>query len=448
MENPSVAPHVDDRAGTSDGRLGLVLGIISIAAAVYAGWLSKIKLDSLYSCDATVFNSCKDQKAGCNLVFSSPWSEIAGYPVTVFATAFYVALVVLGLLWTAKSEWVPGHYRPVLLGAGLMAVAVTVAMAGYATIEFHTFCEYCAGLYLVSAALLGLAFIAREGTVSAALRALFAFEWLSPDGTKLIVGLTTVFITVVWIEIGVYDGLKAAALGPNAKCTVESPVDFPKTNLVMGSQTPLVHVAEFIDLSCPFCRQQSEDLEKWLRKDLPSIQLHLYMFPRDRDSKCCNACRVDESSAAQSCLGALVLDCVAIHRGPGDALKLLTQFWKDQEVWRPSELVPAPPQPLFTEPKLAASVGLALQVNASAAEKLVRECLNDEDVIADVRNQVIKGEDSQDLLPESDRKNTPFAFLFAGASNELKGKPDFLAGKKPLGTWINSQRRVLEHARH
>ncbi len=142
MENPSVAPHVDDRAGTSDGRLGLVLGIISIAAAVYAGWLSKIKLDSLYSCDATVFNSCKDQKAGCNLVFSSPWSEIAGYPVTVFATAFYVALVVLGLLWTAKSEWVPGHYRPVLLGAGLMAVAVTVAMAGYATIEFHTFSEF------------------------------------------------------------------------------------------------------------------------------------------------------------------------------------------------------------------------------------------------------------------------------------------------------------------
>ena len=85
---PAGTDPAEERAST-DGWIGLILGVVALLAACYAGWLTYIKLESLYSCNPTVFNSCGGEGSACEKVMMSAWSMLLGKPITVFATALY-----------------------------------------------------------------------------------------------------------------------------------------------------------------------------------------------------------------------------------------------------------------------------------------------------------------------------------------------------------------------
>jgi uncharacterized membrane protein len=437
-------PNSDDDSQSLDGWSGVILGVVSSLAALYAGWLTKIKLESLYSCNSNAFNSCGGEGSPCHRVFSSPWSEIGGVPVTIFAVAFYIALLVLALMWTAKAEWLPGHFRPILFLAAIANMLVTIAMATYAAEVVGVFCRYCAYLYLASAAVLGVAVFGLATPRFDATLGTFGFSWLTKDALKVLAGLSVVFCGAVWVQIGIYEGTKVSSLEQH--CVISRTVTLPRSRLVRGESTRPIRVAEFMDLSCSHCKAQSEMLDAAIERELPDIQLHLFAFPRDEDPRCCRICSSAEgpSTRAKSCQGALLLQCVALRRTSDDAKKLLSEIWKQQEsLARHSGA--HQDEALFTEGNLRALVQAALKLGGRESQEFVHACLADLEVQREVQDQVLAGEMALAGMPEAARHTTPFALLFAAQTGELRGLPDYLSGEKCLTTWQNRQQRLRGH---
>ena len=445
-------PETPTSVGSIDGWLGLILGTASLVAAGYAAWLTRVKLQAQYSCDANVFNSCGGEGSPCHTVFSSPWSEFAGLPVTIFATAFYVSLLVLGLIWTAKAEWLPTFYRPTLLVAALLDVAVSIVMVTYAEIELGAFCTYCAGLYLASLVLLAIAAAASDRSFTEAVPSALGLGWISNDSGKLLLGLAAVFLGAVWVQIGIYDGAKANSFAQDCSVTLLAPL--PPSRITLGDGSAPIRVAEFINPSCPNCGSQSTNMEQWLPHELSKLQLNVYLYPRDSDTRCCAGCSSAEgnSTHAQSCLAALTLQCLALEPGGNDkATKVMRRIWLELELFgHPTE--GASGGPLFSEAKLAKWVGEELGMTLVASAALVERCINNTVVQSEVQAHVTAGDKVWQVIPvepsKAGKKVTPFALLFSRVDGVARnGTPDFLVGEKPLATWLNRQERLTDTSR-
>lgn len=136
-------------AGQSDrSRLPLVmagLAVIGLAIAVY--------LTTVHFAQGEVY--CLGV-SGCDEVNKSPYSEVAGLPVSLLGSLLYAALI--GVLWAEASERLkPGEARPLLFGMALSGVLYYAYLTYVEVAILRAICIWCVASAVITAAIFVLA---------------------------------------------------------------------------------------------------------------------------------------------------------------------------------------------------------------------------------------------------------------------------------------------------
>ena len=149
----------DIKAGGLWGAIVLLLG--GLGVATYQT-LIKLRLQN----DPTYKSSCNQGDAfNCDAVMTSPWSEIAGLPISLFAIPTYAVMIYLayrglsgviqpGKMW-ARTRGITSIAYLVLIG--LLSCVYSGYLFYVSAFELDTFCIYCVALYTVNLGATGLA---------------------------------------------------------------------------------------------------------------------------------------------------------------------------------------------------------------------------------------------------------------------------------------------------
>jgi len=119
------------------------LAVLGAADAVYLTWI-KLSLAQAAFCAPG---------GGCDTVNNSPYSEMAGIPISVFGLGVYLALAVL-LALEDRWEFTQTYGRLTVFGLSLTGVLYSAYLTYLELFVIHAICPYC----VVSAVLLTLIF--------------------------------------------------------------------------------------------------------------------------------------------------------------------------------------------------------------------------------------------------------------------------------------------------
>lgn len=300
MQDPSPTP-----------RLARVGALITTAASALGVLLSVhitiLKFRSDYGTSATPLNSCQIVTGylpwfDCESALTSPFAELFGLPITVYATALYGAALLASLE-------LPRHGRHEMLrlltllanvGAG-----VSLGMLLISTWLLGKLCLYCLGMYLTAAALFAGTWMRRRATPPAP----HPDALLRATRTLALVGLTLFVAQALMYRWSSND--------PDYGRRALSPA--PATSLVFGPADPEVLLAIVLDPSCGACAAELEGLPEFLQRAPQRIQVRLFHFPREA-----SACllpgvfipRPDPAAAtAGACSLSFAVECIATLPG-------------------------------------------------------------------------------------------------------------------------------------
>lgn len=200
---------------------GVLFCAFSALGAFVSGFLTIVKYRVEVRCDASILGVC--QLGGgfdCKGVLDSPWSTVLGMPLSVHATAFYLAgLLLAGRLLYRPDAFLPSA-RPLLLLLAWAGLVVVVPLATYAAVSIGSVCAACILLYIVNVALFIAAWLVNPEGPIGGLRALLAPA--PPRRSAALVGLALVFAAALAVQMAVY--LRSAGDGEaDARCTSLAP---------------------------------------------------------------------------------------------------------------------------------------------------------------------------------------------------------------------------------
>jgi uncharacterized membrane protein len=348
-----LAPHLDDPPARGAAVAALV-SALGMVISLRVTWL-KFRVDNL--CDAT--GCTGDAQAtwlACDEALASPWSTVAGIPVTIYSAALFAVTLGLaidllrrrGALWPAA--------RPLL---GLCAALATVASAAFVThaaLHFTRLCPYCLAIYAVTAVLVVVATRLCVATRAWTrwLAAVRARSQAVLDATLLAL---TIGVLTCAFQVAVY---RLAAR--DAACPAVAVSELPPAPTIrhhFGGETRDI-VLLFADPSCATCRRElslvRQSLVRFLREGpahAPWSGVELWAYPTPLEP-CDDATDagwfvdragrpLTSSDAARhnACLAARAVECAA-SRDPQRGLEALTEIYS---------LHDSPP-PYFTYDKL------------------------------------------------------------------------------------------------
>lgn len=331
---------------------------------------------------------CLELSAGCRLTerldcadaLASPWSQVLGLPLSLWATAFYAVVMALAGTWLWRPHALGGATPHILLGLAIADLGMSLVLFIYSTAYLGTFCPFCLSLYAISMFLvLAAVFGIRAHRLAGGERLRDA--WRRPNVRLNALFLTSmVFIYTAGVQSVVFQRTLAAA-DSQTGCPKVSRL--PETALVFGAAEPELILALFVDLTCPYCQREYTAVAELFRDDAlgATTQVRVYHMPRA-------ACSTSAfpggfpgwSSQARSddaCLAAIAIECAEMHeRGKGIAL--LSQLYALHEL-------PADGQTMFTIDKVVASARAAgLGDEATAAAGALLGCINGGDAASRV----------------------------------------------------------------
>jgi uncharacterized membrane protein len=124
--------------------MSLILAGLGVADAIYLTWI-KIQRETALFCVPG---------GGCDIVNTSPYSELAGIPIAVFGLGMY--LVILAIL-LVDDRWAYG--RQAVFGLALTGTLYSAYLTYLELAVIHAVCPYCVISALLVTALLVLAII-------------------------------------------------------------------------------------------------------------------------------------------------------------------------------------------------------------------------------------------------------------------------------------------------
>ena len=279
-----------DRAlWTVRGLAGIGLGLAGYLTLLHyqAGATGEIE-SALCGAGATV---------NCNLVLSSAYATLFGWPVALYATATYAAVLAgtfLATLW------------PVLLLCG-WAFVFSVYMAGLSFFGIGAVCPLCTALYAVNFGLAVSAGLLGRATGS-----------LSGAG----LGFAALGFGVVLTGIGLTQARDAAFVTPPQDFLPPAAADMdagfvryyyeqPAVVLrgeerhVKGPADAVLTLHEFVDFRCPQCAIASETLHRFHRANPDDVRLVFRHYPLDRS---CNSGMKNQVHPG-ACAAAIAAEC-------------------------------------------------------------------------------------------------------------------------------------------
>lgn len=410
----------------------LAVWSFAVPGLILSALLTVLKFRSEHQCDEGLLSSCRGGWLSCGTIFQDPLATVAGLPLTVYASAFYLIVAALAGLTLCS----PGRLRPVARSIVLVfawaGLLVIVLLGSYAVLYLHALCLYCAYFYGTNVALFLAARTMHPGGALAGLRPL-----TRPSEALLVLAVAVLgFVTAVMVQRAVY--LQAVrdtdpyALQP---CVTRLSGLEPSDIVVPSERTPRFVVKLFVDLDCPHCR---EELGMWRQlvrdaneSDRP-IELRVYMFPQ---TACDATARKLDSSA--SCNAARALLCLTEDlRDPADAVARLERMFELQAVDGPH----------FSHERLA-EVAREFGVDADPArpvgEDPLFECMRSPRTTATLHRQVRLARDVAGLTA------APGALIIPLADGRPTGTASRIVGRKPralLEAWIEGIVRDAESA--
>ena len=263
-----------------------VLSALGLGSSAY---LTSIHLSHLRTGAASVCNL--GSQLNCDVVNTSAWSELFGVPVSHLGSIFYLVLICLLLLATAKPA-LRERLHAWLLLLIVAACGSSLFLAGISAFVLHTFCLFCVSLYVINVLLLGLVL------PGAWTRLRDVPQQLGQDVRDLLrpaplvltaAGLCGAALSS-WVlrEAGQQAHLAAQQRSQvNAK-TNEPPQQAARLDLTdpaapsLGPADAPISIVEISDFECPYCQKAAQTLAE-LRRIYPNqLRVQFRHFPLDQ----------------------------------------------------------------------------------------------------------------------------------------------------------------------
>lgn len=290
---------------TSDGRAGqrgpdralwTVRGLAGVGLGL-AGYLTFLHYQAGATGEIESALCGAGATVNCNLVLSSAYATLFGWPVALYATATYAAVLAgtfLATLW------------PTLLLCG-WAFVFSVYMAGLSFFGIGAVCPLCTALYAVNFGLAVSAGLLGRATGS-----------LSGAG----LGFSVLGFAVVLTGIGLTQARDAAFVTPPQDFLPPAAEDMdagfvryyyeqPAVVLrgedrhVKGPADAVLTLHEFVDFRCPQCAIASETLHRFQRANPDDVRLVFRHYPLDRG---CNSGMKNQVHPG-ACAAAVAAEC-------------------------------------------------------------------------------------------------------------------------------------------
>src|SRR5260370_2701256 len=248
-------------------------------------------LGETYLCNGTFLGNC-------NPVHESSYSALFGFPIAAYGLFFYLVI-----WWTMLvADYAQGSYG--LVGFTLLFPLIVLALfvdlvLVLLLIKLRQFCSLCFLTYAINLSLLVVFLfwlkwlVKRDEISSSSVKALLWSQWRSPERKAasslyllfiaflgFAVFSTTYILKIKTASTGISQAQIESMLQQFYSQKVES-IDFPASNLIMGSPKAPVKIVAFTDFLCPPC-QRLFDMDRKLRlKFKDDLSIAYYSYPLD-----------------------------------------------------------------------------------------------------------------------------------------------------------------------
>ncbi len=362
-----------------DRRLSAITGtafycIFSLLGVLVSGFLTIVKFRSAVQCDESLLSACQiGAYFDCNTVLTSPWSIWFDFPISIYATAFYLAgLGVSVWLLRSTSEQLAAS-RPLLLLHAWIGVVVVLPLAWYAAFEVGSLCTFCVLIYLVNVVLLLAACLLNpRGPIGG-----FADLVAPAIPRRATTALTAVLIfsASLTVQMAVYMR-NAINTEVEPQCIKRGGV-LPNAALVRGKEAePEAEIALFVDFACPACRTEYTHWRQDIEAASNRYRLSLYHFPREGECLAGGTSFNPNSVRHHACRAARALECFK-KKKPDAGWAMADALFAAHDRYQGS---------LFSTPNLAEIAGeLGLRVDTSDPDDPFIACINsDEQVLQQI----------------------------------------------------------------
>jgi uncharacterized membrane protein len=400
-------------------RVGAISALVVSLAGLGVGvHLTLLKFKMLYTPCVLGRGGCNVGGLTCDDALGSAWSTLAGLPISVWGSAFYLATAVLAFGLARRPEFLRGAAAPLLFWLSLVGAGISLLFAIYAFAILHSPCPFCLALYVVSALLIAAAFAVRRGQ--------------APDPTwvrrRQIALLDAGFMTAMTFVLAV--GTQSVAFHASrrfvdAQTGCPEPVKaLPATTIKTGASEPKVILAMFIDLSCVHCKAEFRVVANALAGgQFPEpAQLWIFHTPRqacDAEAFPAGYAKSDDNVRYDNpCLAARAAECMEKLQ-PGGGFALIGGMYALHDSREANT-------PLFTAERIGnGAVDLDMQIDPDDPDNALFKCINeDKDVLARITDH--------QRYAEGPKFQIPTLAVYAASG----GQPDMT--RKPLYAWSNT----------
>jgi protein-disulfide isomerase len=290
------------------GRQGLIIGVIialvGLGLSIYS-LKHHIEVKASGQTDA----ACNiGGKFNCDDVALSPYSEIAGVPLSILGLAYFAAMLILSGLGLRGGKVAREHLHA-YVAMTLIGVATSAVLGTISILNIGSLCLICIGVYILT--------VLQAGTVFA-----YRKEFPSGFGMKSVGSGGATAAIVVAVVIALWTAMKPAATVGTA--TDGAKKDTPKLTAAAeeipitrsayaglgedyrkGSDSAKVVLVEFADFQCPACASMYGTLEALAKDYGDRIQVVFRNYPLD--SSCNPAIR--NQIHPQACKAAVMARC-------------------------------------------------------------------------------------------------------------------------------------------
>lgn len=393
----------------------LLVSVVGVGIGVH---LTRIKFQMNYT-------PCVLGKGGCNVggltcedSLASTWSTLAGLPISLWASAFYVVTAALAAGVLRRGEFLRGAAAPLLYGLSLFGAGVSLLFAIYAFGILGSPCPFCLSLYVVSGLLVGSAFMLRRAQPADP-------TWARRRQIALLdagFAMAMTFVLVAGVQSVLYQFSRRFV---DAQAGCPEPVkELPAATIKSGAAEPKVILAMFIDLSCVHCKAEFRSVAGALASGQFPEPTALWIFhtPRqacDPEAFPAGYAKSDDNVRFDNpCMAARAAECMEKLQ-PGAGYSLIGGMYALHDDRKPNT-------PLFTAERIGnVAVDLDMQIDPDDESNALFKCINeDKELLARISEH--------QRYAEGPKFQIPTLAVYAASG----GKPDMT--RKPLYAWANT----------
>ena len=252
----------------------------------------------------------------CEEVVTSAWGKLAGVPVSIWGLAFYALLSLVALRTRSRDQPTRDRARSDALALAIGGAAFSTYLAAISTFVLRALCPVCAGLYVVSAAILGLGIVLASPVSSAIARwgeranALRNHPLLASSGAVAVAGALVIPGYFAAPRIMTKEEVFKAEPGFYEWYTNRPIVKIPEgTGQVTGPKEAPLTIVAFSDFQCPHCQRAHALLKDLLPRFGQQIRFIFHHYPLSSE---CNPA-IKAGGHRFACEAATAAECAAFQ---------------------------------------------------------------------------------------------------------------------------------------